>query len=228
MTEVDGTSERELRSTAFHEAGHVAAHYFLRVPFNYVTIVESDDAVGHVHHGPVPDAWIQRIEAATYSGFGGFVDAPTRRWAEARVMVSLAGGLAAQQAMGLSETEVGSGLVEVSDSVASALAAKHGGEPDDWTTTIAGGDIESALTLVEQLTGGNLAEAEPYLDWLSQRTVTLLAHPYVWLAVETVAGALMERHTLSAREARRVIRAALDAEFERFKARTYVFKTAEA
>ncbi len=72
---MSATVTDELRSTAYHEAGHVAASYFLRVPFKYVTITESEDALGHVDRGRMSDALVERIEAGSYSGFGGIVDA---------------------------------------------------------------------------------------------------------------------------------------------------------
>ncbi len=211
---MSATVTDELRATAVHEAGHVAASYFLHVPFKHVTIIESEDAAGHVLHEPMSDAMLERIEAASYSGLGGFVDATTRRWVEQRVIVALAGGLAQQQAMSHNPTEVGSGLVKLTDEAAAALAAKHGGEPEAWVAMIGGGDMEYALSLVEQLSGGNYDEAGEYLGWLTERTRTMLANPDVWLAVEAVADALVERRTLSAREARRVIRTALDAEYQ--------------
>jgi hypothetical protein len=125
------TVSNELGVTAVHEGGPVAASYFLQVPFTYVTIVEEEGAAGPMHHGPASATTAERIDVASYSGCGGFVDATTCRWVEQRVIVALAGGLAAQRAMGLSATEVGSGVEELTDEQAGAIEAKHGGKPDD-------------------------------------------------------------------------------------------------
>ena len=95
------TVSNELGVTAVHEGGPVAASYFLQVPFTYVTIVEEEGAAGPMHHGPASATTAERIDVASYSGCGGFVDATTCRWVEQRVIVALAGGLAAQRAMGL-------------------------------------------------------------------------------------------------------------------------------
>ena len=123
------TSE-ELRSTAFHEAGHVAAHYFLQVPFKYVTIIESEGTLGHVHGEGWPRARVERIKTASYCGPAGFIDAPTCRWTEKRVMMYLAGGFANERAMGVESTEVGSGWAKAYDDDAAVLAAEHGYNTD--------------------------------------------------------------------------------------------------
>jgi ATP-dependent Zn protease len=42
----------KLERTAYHEAGHVVAHYVLRIGFRYVTIIPSGDYLGHVKGCP--------------------------------------------------------------------------------------------------------------------------------------------------------------------------------
>lgn len=194
------------RVAAYHEAGHAVAAYFLHVPILYVTTRREDDAAGHVAFTPLTSAMKEKLEYADYaSAYGGSVDQSTRRWVEARVMVTIAGGLVAQQAMGLADNEVGSGLVELPDREASALAAKHGGEVREWKRVIEGGDQEDAHDLVVKVSGTR-EEAGAYLEWLRQRTLSLLSDPAVWLAVEALTAALIERETLSAAAVRKIIR----------------------
>jgi hypothetical protein len=202
----------DLRGTAFHEAGHVVAAYYLHVPIKHVTIVPTADASGHVASGRFPRNIAARIEEADYaSGYGGSIDPATRRWVERQVMFSLAGGLVMERATGLADYEVGSGLVLQSDEAAKDMAAHHGGVAADYLKMIDGGDLHLAVELVDKVCGGE-SEAGAYMGWLTERTQNLMRTPGFWPAVEAVAGALIERETLSALAARAVIEEAL-AEF---------------
>jgi hypothetical protein len=84
--------------------------------------------------------------------------------------------------------------------------------------------MDYALPLIEHLSGGPCDESSAYLKWLNERTRTLLGQSDVWLAVEAVTEALLDRRTLPAREARRVVKAALDTDHQKhlaaFRART--------
>ena len=46
-----------LKSTAYHEAGHAVAHYFLHLPFKYLTIEPEKDSLGHVKRFPHPKSF---------------------------------------------------------------------------------------------------------------------------------------------------------------------------
>ena len=89
-------------------------------------------------------------------------------------------------------------MEELTDEQAGAIEAKHGGKPDDWKTIVNGGDMDYALPLIEHLSGGPCDESSAYLKWLNERTRTLLGQSDVWLAVEAVTEALLDRRTLPA------------------------------
>ena len=168
------TPTKQLRSTAFHEAGHVVACYFLGVPFKCVTIVATQGARGHVHHSdPWLPAWLEKVKKARDRGAGGFADAPTRRWVESRVMMYLAGGLAHERAKSIESSGVSLGW----------------GLGD-------GRDKANARDLLESLSSSN-NEAGAYLSWLIAATRTMLALPDVWLAVDAVGrGAARAAHVV--------------------------------
>lgn len=41
-------TSKKLVSTAYHEAGHAAAHIILEIPFKKVTIIPEENSLGHV------------------------------------------------------------------------------------------------------------------------------------------------------------------------------------
>jgi ATP-dependent Zn protease len=47
----------QLRKTAYHEAGHAVAHYFLRLPFKSVTIKPSAEYKGRIVGGKIPKSF---------------------------------------------------------------------------------------------------------------------------------------------------------------------------
>lgn len=46
-----------LKKTAYHEAGHAVAYYFLHLPFKYVTIEPEEDSLGHLQPFPPPKSF---------------------------------------------------------------------------------------------------------------------------------------------------------------------------
>ena len=48
----------QLEKTAYHEAGHATARYFLKIPFRYVTIKSEKDSYGHTLGYPIPKAFV--------------------------------------------------------------------------------------------------------------------------------------------------------------------------
>jgi len=74
-----------------------------------------------------------------------------------------------------------------------------------------GPDRNIALELVEHMTYSE-EERAAYIQWLWVRTKALLRTPHVWVAVEAVAHALLEREALSGRQVREIIRESLGEE----------------
>jgi len=81
-----------LRSTAFHEAGHVVASIWLQRPFKYVTIEPAGDALGHMQ-GWVPGKWFRPDMELTPR---------VRSLIDAEVSVLFAGGIAEKRHVGRS------------------------------------------------------------------------------------------------------------------------------
>ena len=54
-----------LKSTAYHEAGHAVACYFLHFPFKYLTIEPEKDTLGHVKRFPHPKSFHPDYEGDT-------------------------------------------------------------------------------------------------------------------------------------------------------------------
>ena len=70
-------------------------------------------------------------------------------------------------------------------------------------------DFGRALELAEHVTGGDDEESRAYVEWLTRRTVRLMRQPQFWPAVESLAGALLERGEIAYRDARKIIDQAL-------------------
>ena len=51
-----------LKRTAYHEAGHAVACYFLHLPFKYVTIEPEGDTLGHLKPFPSPKSFNPEID----------------------------------------------------------------------------------------------------------------------------------------------------------------------
>ena len=54
-----------LKRTAYHEAGHAVACYFLHFPFKYLTIEPEEDSLGHVKRFPHPKSFHPDYEGDT-------------------------------------------------------------------------------------------------------------------------------------------------------------------
>jgi ATP-dependent Zn protease len=91
-------NDEGLRATAYHEAGHAVARYFLRLPFRYVTIRARGDADGYVMTRPFPRASRDRIQ------FGGATANDVQRVYD-EVVTDLAGFIAQRRALGDADPE---------------------------------------------------------------------------------------------------------------------------
>lgn len=79
-------SDRELTSTAYHEAGHAVAAIYLDVPVRHVSIVPNakKQTLGHVQHGPLPGRLVDALER-------GKLTRAQRSEVEDRAVITLAG-----------------------------------------------------------------------------------------------------------------------------------------
>ncbi len=75
-------------------------------------------------------------------------------------------------------------------------------------------DYRSAVDFALLVTGGNPDEAGAYCTWLYHRAVGIVRNPFVWAAIEALAAALLARERLGSREARRIIKDAMQGEIE--------------
>jgi hypothetical protein len=199
-------------SQAYHEAGHAVASYLSGRRVRRVSIVEADDPAGHVSHYSRGQKWLDALEDADYeSGYGKFINSSTRRSVEIEIMVSMAGGLTEMEALGLEDDlSPGTALISYTAEQRADLASRTGDAPEDLVHL--SGDYEFVSILAEKVSG-SLDEANAYILWLEQRTRNLIRHPWFMPAVHALAHALTERKTLSGRDVRTTIDAAIEAAF---------------
>lgn len=200
------TANDDLRwATAVHEAGHAVAAHVLGRGIRRATLEEGEDTLGHVEKYQRGPRWFERLEEAQSGGPGGsLIEARFRRAVERDVMIALAGGLAQREFLGHEIEDTGAGLDRRPPELAVALSEKHGGDPEDWSRSITGGDYLKCVTLVNAVSSGP-DEASAYLDWLTERTKSMLAFPMFRPAVEAVAETLCRDTTLSGPRIKQVI-----------------------
>jgi hypothetical protein len=200
-------------SEAYHEAGHAVASHLNGRAIRRVSMGETDDAAKHVLHYSRGQEWLDALqEADEESCYGMFIDSRTRRSVEIEIMVSLAGGLTEMEALGRDEGDVGPGvgLILHTAQQRAALASRMDEVPQDLTHLA--GDYVHVSILAEKVSG-SMEEANAYIPWLEQRTRSLLRHPWFMPAAHALAQALAERKTLSGREIRTIIDAAIVTAF---------------
>jgi ATP-dependent Zn protease len=96
---------------------------------------------------------------------------------------------------------------------AGALAEERLGESSDKELEVgAAQDVNTIVWFASYFTGSDY-ETEAYIEWLRRRTEGLLNRADVWPAIEAVAAALLEEHTLTGRQVRRIIDDAMEAFF---------------
>lgn len=106
------------------------------------------DTAGHASFRRRDRAWHDAVEMAAGSE-GEFIKGYLRRSVEIEIMISLAGSLSAQKAMGLDTHGVGSGLVKLSPNERE-MADNHG---RTWDFEIVGGDLDYSPQLAEKVSG---------------------------------------------------------------------------
>jgi hypothetical protein len=195
--------------TAVHEAGHVVANVLLGIAFRKVSVKPEGTTEGHVAGYRTPGFWSMVEDAGSEASHGQFVAAPKRKAIEQRIISTMAGGLAEMHLTGKDDHEVGMGIVKLSTQ--GVLATAGPGALGEGPKVISGGDYEFALRTALACSGSD-EEGTAYFAWLERRTVNLLRTPGFFAATESLARQLLERETLSAREAKQVI---ADAYFRR-------------
>jgi hypothetical protein len=168
---------RRVRETAFHEAGHAVMACLERQRFIRVTIVPEENTRGHIRHHRDPRK-AERYEMGTVR-----LDTVVR---ELRVTIA---GAEAQRRLtgrhsyggqGLNRYQLGKREVFMSD-------------PD--------GDGRRILDLIEYACGMGCPEAQAHFSsWVSDSVRHLIQSHWTW--VEAVAGALLQRQTLTEDEVR--------------------------
>ena len=209
---VEGHSMTDMPQ-AYHEAGHVIASHLSGRGIRRVSIAGRIDAAGHVSHYSRGQKWLDSLQEADHeSYYGTFINSRTRRAIEIEIMVSLAGGLTEMEALGLDEDDVSPsvGLVLSTAQQRVELTSRMNDVPKDLVHLA--GDYVHAFNLAMMVSGG-LEEANAYIPWLEERTRSLVRHPWFMPSAHALAQALAERETMSGREVRTVIDAAIDVAF---------------
>ncbi len=199
-------------SEAYHEAGHVVASYLSGRGIRRVSIVETDDAPGHVLHYSRGQKWLDALQDADYeSGYGQFINSGIRRSVEIEIMVAMAGGLTEMEALDLgNDLSPSMALIPYRAEQRAALVSRAGVVPEDLAHLSE--DYELVSILAEKVSGSS-DEADAYILWLEQRTRNLIRHPWFMPAAHALAPSLAERKTLSGREVRAIVDAAIEAAF---------------
>ncbi len=201
------TAALQLVRTMYHEAGHAVAARFLGIPIKGISVIRTEDTLGDVELRPLSKREIEELETADYeSSYGGFVNARTRRWVEARIMVALAGGVVEEHFVPGTDASAGQGVVPLTPEQIDALVADHP-HLAGVTQRLVDGDLQTALNFAEKISGGQ-EEAEAYLKWLQARSENLVTQPNFLASVEAVVNALVEPRKLSGHEVARVIASA--------------------
>jgi hypothetical protein len=182
----------DLRHVAEHEAAHAIMRYVYgrQTPgcvsrFQYVTIVPTDDAAGHL--AGIEASWLDTdtFEALRYETVER-QNAATRRRIEHDIMVTLAG---------------------------SVWDEMHGRFDPETVATVHGHDIYVGRALHDlrttydkaSLSAQSEATTEAYVSWLDARTKDFLSLPLVKPSIMAIADALVDMRTLSFTDVKRVV-----------------------
>jgi hypothetical protein len=217
--EEDPYERASIARTAYHEAGHVVAHYLLKIGFRYATIIPSENALGCV-------VWGQSFSRKTLENFdaGEYTLRECDR-VKKFIMVLLAGGEAEKEFINSDNFKyltidcdedgpldvIILGLEDLF-SISDVLNRPRKEIPEDFFEQVrieCYNELFDIAKLSNCVINGRRAQ-EAYLKWLELETRRLITRPRNWLAVERVAEALLEKKTLTSKKARVIIRKALD------------------
>ena len=119
------------------------------------------------------EKWLDDLLEADYgSCFGKFIDSRARRSVEIEVMVSIAGGLAEMEALGLgNDLSSGMGLTPYWAGQRAALISRTGDVPEDLVHL---SEDDGLVSILAEKVSGSLDKANAYILWLEQRTRNLI------------------------------------------------------
>lgn len=170
---------------AYHEAGHVVAHFILGRGIGNITIEPSGRAAGHVTSR-------KRTRFSPDSQASGWEETRTRREVEREILTFMAGDAAERLAGG----------------------PCRGSEEDITHAYRLAEPVCDPPTLVRRKSGDYLRaseECDAYIAWLRARAAALVRRD--WYAVEALVRVLRKTRTLNGRQARRVLMEARLAHF---------------
>ena len=163
----------EEQLTTIHECGHAVAAFDLGLEFTGVTITATDETLGSMSHRE------DLVDRFVELGQIGFEQYPGEQFhlGVKSILVSLAGSLTVD-----------------------AWVEAHGHEvPDDWYH---GAELDlAAAALVAGPLTGSADEAGALLDWLRVRAAGMVSERSFLTLVDRLAPVLLERGTLTGREA---------------------------
>lgn len=196
--------------TAYHEAGHAVAHFFVGHPAKRATIIpdEAEGTLGHVQ------AWASRALGANLSGEVSYREEDPMRLARglpSRRLGSDGKPVPRERSEAWIERRV---QLEIMTLLAGGIAEKRAGGRANHVG--ARSDREKANELAFQLMsrgltrGSGRRQAEALLRWLTIRAEELVAH--WWDCVEEIAEALLAHKTLTGKDVREAIKRAIEPE----------------
>lgn len=180
---------------AYHEAGHAVAAVLLRRAITYVSIVPTDECLGHVRH-PTGVADPDRQSGDTFreqpplepEAIAGWWER-SQRWA-----VTYEARLALRRSRARADIAI---------CLAGPRAEKR--FSGRWDNRGARHDRELTLALADRLANGSSVTTKGILDQEDARADRILKEN--WPSVEAVADALLGKSQLSGREVRAIVKA---------------------
>ena len=166
---------KQLKSTAYHEAGYAVAAWVLRKAYEYVTIKPdgATGSLGHLRGEELPEWAVSEIKNLDYTPTAAFFVSPKlKRYIERKVVIDYAGNAAEKIFTGR----------------------------NNWSGARV--DSVNAWELLSRITYGD-EELKYYVKLLSTRARNLINCN--WAAVEVLAAALVKWQTINSQKARRII-----------------------
>lgn len=188
----DRRSKKELRATAFHEAGHVVGAILYEIPFEGVTIERGEGTDGKVSlTGESGRYWedpeVEFLEAKLFADRGK----------EAAIRCLLFGPVTEEIVCGTMNLD-GAGI----STATSGLSYLD-----------EGGDYQKTIYLAESL----LFQSESvssYIEYLTQEVRSIVTQPHHWHAASRIAQQLLETRSLTADQCRAIFSASLTDDWE--------------